>query len=103
MYDDFPLIQKKPKKKCTSLKTVIVPSSVTTMSADSFPSITILMVAENSYAHTYAQNNSLLYHIYDGTNEPEAYDFNNIRYYILDDEAIAVVVIDTTITEVEIR
>jgi len=85
--------------KCRSLKTAVVPSSVIKMHTSSFPSTTVLMVEESSYTHTFAVDNGLLYYIYDGTNEPGVYDVDNIRYFIQNDEAIAIGVTDTAITE----
>ena len=84
---------------CTNLKYLIIPSSVTSMKTDSFPSTTILMVEENSYAHEFASENGLLYSLYDGTNLPEIYDVDNIRYFIQEGKAIAMGVVDTSITE----
>lgn len=56
---------------CINLKTAIIPSSVEKMRKSDFPSTTILLVEENSYAHTFDVNNNLLYFILHKVENPE--------------------------------
>lgn len=69
---------------------VIIPQSVTTMYTDSFAINTLLLVYENSYAHQFAEENSLLYALYDGVNEPEVAVIDGVTYAVLENEAIAI-------------
>ena len=56
---------------CLKMKNVVIPKSVTNIRADSFHSATIWLVYENSYAHTFAENNDLLYFVMRKTENPE--------------------------------
>ena len=75
---------------CAKLHSIIIPESVTSIAATSFPSTTVLVVYENSYAHTFAEQNSLFYSVYDEENLPEIYEIEGIRYFIVDEKAIAI-------------
>lgn len=55
---------------CVGLKTVLIPSDVTNI-ISSFASSTILLVEENSYAHTFAKANNALYFVLHKTENPE--------------------------------
>ncbi len=55
---------------CTSLETVLIPKSVTSLATNSFTD-TILLVYENSYAHTFAEGNGLPYFILTKADNPE--------------------------------
>ena len=72
------------------IKTVKIPSSVTKMSTASFPSTTILLVEEGSFAYNFASENNLLYFVISGDEEPELYTLNGVMYYISETGAIAV-------------
>lgn len=56
---------------CSKIERTIVPASVTRFCTDSFPANTILCVCENSYAHTFAKNNNLLYFVIHKTENSE--------------------------------
>lgn len=56
---------------CKEIKMVKIPEAVTTLYTSSFPVNTILLVYENSYAHTFAVNNDLLYFVIRKTENPE--------------------------------
>ena len=86
---------------CSSLQMVIIPESVSSVSTDSFPSSTILAVYENSYAHTFAVKNHLLYYLYDGVNLPEITKINGITYFVANGEAMAIGA-EKTLSEAEV-
>lgn len=52
-------------------ETIVIPEGLTHMWTDSFPTTAILCVYENSYAHTFAEKNGLLYFIIRKTSNPE--------------------------------
>lgn len=79
----------------------MIPESVKYLYTNSFPTNTILMVYEDSYAHKFAVDNNLLYFIYDGTNEPQIVTKDGVTYLIADGEATAINC-DKTVTEVTI-
>lgn len=87
--------------KCSALDTIIVPESVETVSAEkrkcSFAQNTVVLVAENSYLHTYAKKvefdanyERILYYVYDGTSEPTFEVIDGVSYYIQNGYAYAV-------------
>ena len=80
---------------------VIIPESVTRLYTNAFPTTTILAVYEDSYAHTFAVDNDLLYVIFNGTDFIEVFKVDGITYYIIDGEAVAVSC-DADVTEVTI-
>lgn len=84
---------------CTSLKSIVIPQNVRSMQADSFPSGTVLCVSENSYAHTFAKNNNLLYFIPQNGSEPEFVTQDGISYYIANENAV-VTSVEATVTSV---
>lgn len=87
---------------CSSLSTVTIPTSVTKISKDSFPTNTVLVVTEDSYSHTFAEKNDLLYFVSVDGSAPEVYDLNSVRYFIKDGEAIAIACTNKNITGVTI-
>ena len=56
---------------CTQVQTIVLPESLQQMYINSFPASTILCVYENSYAHTFVQENNLLYFVMRKTENPE--------------------------------
>ena len=56
---------------CTAIKKITIPESVTRMYANSFPTATVLCVYEDSYAHSFAKTNSLLFFVIRKTANPE--------------------------------
>ena len=75
---------------CNKLRVIVIPDSVTYLSSTAFPASSILAVYQDSYAHNYAVNNSLLYAIYDGVNLPEVIDLDGVTYFVNQGEAIAI-------------
>ncbi len=84
---------------CENLSKIIIPGSVQSLQTGTFPLSTVLLVYENSYAHSFAQSNDLLFFLYDGVNEPVVVKQTGITYYIMNGEAIAID-FDESITEV---
>lgn len=88
---------------CTSLEMIYIPKNVIFIyGVDSLPANAIVLVDENSYAHRFAENNNLLYGIYDEGNMPEILVVDDIRYFIQNSEAIAVGTANEKITDVVI-
>ena len=56
---------------CNSLRTIIIPKSVTSINDDTFSGSTILIVYPDSYALEYAIETDLLYHVLQKTENPE--------------------------------
>ncbi|MBQ3015220.1 MAG: leucine-rich repeat protein, partial [Clostridia bacterium] len=56
---------------CAKLKMVTIPETITSMRTDSFTTSVILLVTKDSYAHTYAKNNNLLYFVLHNAENPE--------------------------------
>ncbi len=74
---------------CTTLNTIIIPESVTSISASAFTA-TILLVYENSYAQTFAEENGLPYALY---SDSVSYTFeviDGIKYYISNGSATVI-------------
>ncbi|MBR3967814.1 MAG: leucine-rich repeat protein [Clostridia bacterium] len=74
----------------TNLEYVVIPKSVTRLFANSFYANTVLLVYENTYAHTFAVENNKMFAIYDGSTIPEFVNVDGVKYYIQNKEAIAV-------------
>ncbi len=86
---------------CPKLITVVIPKSVTSLYTSSFSETTVLAVYKDSYAHTFAVDNGLLYGIYDGVNPLEIYIDGGVTYYTADGEAV-VIGVDDNLTEIVI-
>lgn len=86
---------------CTGLLTALVPGSVTKMYTTSFPTNTVLLVTENSYAHTFAVNNSLLYFTVGEDVSYEICAVDGVTYFVADGAATAIS-FDGSVTEVVI-
>lgn len=99
--DCITAIQANAFSNCTKLRMASLPQSVAQLTTTSFPAYTILVVQENSYAHTYAGNNGLVYFIYSGTVQPEVYVISGVSYVIVDGKAMAID-FDGSVTEVTI-
>ena len=56
---------------CKNVQSILIPSGVTIMYTDSFPTSAMLYVYENSYAHNFAEKNNLPYFIIQKTENPE--------------------------------
>ena len=56
---------------CAKLRVVTIPETVTSLKTNSFSASTILVVAKDSYAHTFAVNNNLLYFVLQKAENPE--------------------------------
>ncbi len=74
----------------TKLKSVLIPKSVTSIDGGAFYPTTIWLVHENSYAHTVARNNGLLFVIYDENSELPLETIDGVTYLIKEDSAEAV-------------
>lgn len=86
---------------CPALQPLAIPASVTRIDTGAFSANTILLVYENTYAHTYAKNYGLLFFVYDGENEPEIYKLDGVSYYITEGSAVAFYC-DSSVTEVTV-
>jgi len=78
-----------------------ISDSVISIGTNAFSCNAVLAVNENSYAHTYAVNNNLLYYINKNNSEPEFYTVTGVKYYINNGEAVAVL-FDGSVDTVEI-
>jgi len=87
--------------ECSELLQVAIPASVKSLEVNSFPANVVLLVYENSDAHTFAESNGLLYVLYDGKTEPEIITQNGITYVIKDEKAVAIDC-DDEVTEVTV-
>lgn len=75
---------------CVSLYKVLIPQSVTSISSDAFPENVVWLVYADSYAHTYAQENDIMYLVYDGATEPEYHTVDGVLYCVINGEAYAI-------------
>ncbi|MBO5135943.1 MAG: leucine-rich repeat protein [Clostridia bacterium] len=73
---------------CLRLAQLKIPSTVKYIDSDAIPSTVMLLVYENSYAHTFAVNNNYLYFIVAEGADPELYTIDGVTYYIKDNSAI---------------
>ncbi len=87
---------------CGKLQTVIMPESVISIEVTSFPIETVLLVHENSFAHTFAQENELVYSIIVEDADYEFYTVDGIEYYVYNGEAIVISCKDDTVTTITI-
>ena len=56
---------------CSKIEKILIPQSITKMEGNSFAKNTILLVYEDSYAHTYIKNKDVLFFAIRTTNNPE--------------------------------
>ncbi len=84
---------------CTSLKSIILPDN-TKFDTSTFDTNIVLIVNENTQAHTLAEQYGYLYIFNDGINDVGFYTVDNITYCIVNEEAVAIGCADRTITEV---
>ncbi len=75
---------------CTALRQVKLPDSVTSLASDAFPSTVILLVIEDSYAHTFAESKDLLYFLWDGVSDVTITVVDGVTYFVSETEAAAI-------------
>ena len=74
---------------CGSLATIVIPASTTTISSSAIPATAILIVAEGSYAQSFAEDNGYMYIISNADSAIEIVTVDGISYFIYNGEAIA--------------
>lgn len=96
------IIGKQAFGNCKNIISVYLYESLKSIYIDSFSNNVIWIVEENSYAHTFAVNNAILYYIPTENNpKPEIYIIDGISYFISGNEATAYSC-DTTLNDVNI-
>lgn len=95
--DGLETIGKGAFAQCKNISGIGIPESVTSLNTDSFYSKTILFVYENSYAHTFAEKNGVLYLIMTDETEPQVYEVDGVTYCIVSGEAVAILA-DSSLT-----
>lgn len=97
--DSVKTIDSNAFKESNNLTKVKIPASVTIMYNDSFPIHVVLIVYEDSYAHSFATNNGLLYFaVTENEDEPEIHAIDAITYCVLNGKAIAIAA-DSALTD----
>ncbi|MBE6679362.1 MAG: hypothetical protein E7598_02440 [Ruminococcaceae bacterium] len=76
--------------RCYAIRTAVIPRSVSSMKKDTFPSNTLLLVEEGSYAHEFSLDNDLLFVVWDGETEFSLVEKDGIEYVVFEDFACAV-------------
>ena len=80
----------------TGIISVRLSSNISKLATGSFAYNTVLIVDENSYAHEFALQNGLLFHIYNESKPtPNLIFDNDILYYIMDEAAYVIGCSDT--------